>query len=66
MGCNEKVLDKITVMEQRADERKALWHTISDSFKEEGAEGVANELTRQMREIQERFDALLAKLNDML
>jgi len=66
MGYNEKVLDKIGTMEQRAKERKALWHTISDSFVKEGAEGVANELAVEMDEIQEKFDALLAKLNDML
>lgn len=66
MGYNEKVLDKITVIGQRANERKALWYTISDRFKEEGAEGVANELARQMDEIREKFDALLAKLNDVL
>ena len=66
MGCNEKVLDKITVMERRADERKALWHTISDSFGKEGAEGVANELAVEMDEFRENFDVLLAKLNDML
>jgi hypothetical protein len=66
MGCNDKVLDKITVMEQRANERKALWHIIWDSFEEEGAERVAYELARQMNEIRGEFDALLAKLNDML
>lgn len=66
MSCNEKVLDKIAVMEQRANERRALWHTIWDCSREEGAEGVANELAGQMGEIQEKSDALLAKLNDML
>lgn len=66
MGYNEKVLDKIAMMEQRAKERKALWHTISDSFGREGAEGIANELALEMDEFREQFDVLLAKLNDML
>jgi len=66
MGYNEKVLDKIAIMEQRAKERKALWHTISDSFGKEGAEGIANELAVEMDEFREKFDVLLAKLNDML
>jgi len=60
------VLDKIAIMEQRAKERKALWHTISDSFGKEGAEGIANELAVEMDEFREKFDVLLAKLNDML
>lgn len=66
MGYNERVPDKIAVIEQRANEKRALWHTISDSFGEEGAEGVTNKLAGQMDEIQEKFDALLAKLNKML
>ena len=66
MGCNEKVLDKIAVMEQRANERTALLHTIWDCSREEGSEGVANELARQIGEIRGKFNALLAKLNDML
>jgi len=66
MGCYEKVLDKITTTEQRAKERKALWHTISGSFGEEGAEGISNELAAETERFRESFDALLAKLNDML
>ena len=66
MGYNENVLNKIAIMEQRANERTALWHTIWDCSREEGAEGVANELARQIGEIRGEFDALLAKLNDML
>ena len=66
MGYNENILSKIAIMEQRAKERKALWHTISDSFEEEGAEGVTNALTAEMDEFREKSDTLLAKLNDML
>jgi|GEM_PF-3822451 len=66
MGYNEKVLNKIAIMEQRAKERKALWHTISDSFGKEGPEGVANELAVEMDEFREKSDVLLARLNDML
>jgi hypothetical protein len=66
MGYNEKVLDKIAMMEQRAKERKALWHTISNSFEKEGAEGIASELAVEMDEYRGNFDALLAKLNEML
>ena len=66
MGCNEKVLDKIVMTEQRAKEREALWHTISSSFAKEGAEGISNELPAEMERFRETFDVLLAKLNDML
>jgi hypothetical protein len=66
MGYNEKVLDNIAMMEQRANERKALWHTISDSFEKEGAEGIANELAVEMGKFRENFDVLLVKLDDML
>jgi hypothetical protein len=66
MGYNEKVLDKIAMTEQRAKERKALWHTISNSFEKEGAEGIANQLAVEMDKFRENFDVLLAKLNDML
>ena len=40
--------------------------TRLDSFEEEGAEGVANELSVEMDEFREKFDVLLAKLKDML
>jgi len=66
MGCYEKVLDKITMTEQRAKERKALWHAVSSSFGREGAEGISNELTAETERLRESFDVLLAKLNDML
>ena len=66
MGCYEKVLDRIVMTEQRAKERKALWHTISSSFAKEGVEGISNELTAETERFRESFDVLLAKLNDML
>jgi len=53
-------------MEQRAKERKALWQTISNSFEKEGAEGITNELAVEMDKFREKFDILLAKLDDML
>jgi hypothetical protein len=66
MGYNDEVLNKIIANKERAKERKALWHTISDSFGKEGAEGIANELAIEMDEFREKFDVLLAKLKDML
>jgi len=65
MGYSEKVLEKINAMEQRSDERKSLWQSIIQSFEQEGADGVANELTGLMGKIQERFDALLQKLDEL-
>jgi predicted nucleotide-binding protein (sugar kinase/HSP70/actin superfamily) len=66
MGHNEKVLEKINTMEQRANERNSLWKTVLDSFEKEGADGVATELARQMDAIEEKFDAALSKLDAML
>jgi hypothetical protein len=66
MGYKERVLERINDMEQRADERRALWQTISDSFEKEGADGVAEELARQMAVIHEKSNAMLAKLEEML
>ena len=66
MSYSEKVLDKINAMKQRPDERKSLWQGIIQSFEQEGAEGVANELAVEMDEFREKFDVLLAKLNAML
>ena len=65
MGYREKLLDKINAMEHRADERRSLWQTLMNSFEQEGADGVANELARQIGKVQERFDTLLEKLEEM-
>jgi hypothetical protein len=65
MGYNEKVLEKISAIEQRSNERKPLWQSIIRSFEQEGADGVANELAGLMGKVQERFDALLEKLDEM-
>jgi hypothetical protein len=65
MGYNEKVLEKISTMEQRSDKRKSLWQGIIQSFEQEGADGVADVLASQIGKIQERFDALLEKLDEM-
>ena len=66
MGYREKLLDKINAMEHRADERRSLWQTLMNSFEQEGADGVANELAGQIGKVQERFDTLLEKLEEML
>jgi hypothetical protein len=66
MGYSEKVLEKINAMEQRSDERKSLWRSIIQSFEQEGADGVANELAGLMGKSQERFDALLQKLDELV
>ena len=65
MGYSEKVLERINAMEQRSDERKSLWQSIIQSFDQEGADGVANVLAGQIGKIQEGFDALLKKLEEM-
>ena len=65
MGYNEKVLEKISGMEQRSDERESLWQSIIQSFEQEGSDGVASELAGLMGKVQERFDALLKKLDEM-
>ena len=65
MGYSEKVLEKINAMEQRSDERKSLWQSIIQSFEQEGADGVANELAGLIGKAQGRFDALLEKLDEM-
>lgn len=66
MGYQERVLEEIGIAEQREVERKALWQTISDSFEKRGAEGVTNELVKQMADVQKGFDSVLAKLRAML
>ena len=66
MGYHEIALEKISSMEERADARKTIWEATAGSFETEGAEGVSNELVRQMAEIKERFDALLDSLDKML
>ncbi len=65
MGYNEKVLEKISDREQRSDERMSLWQSIIQSFEQEGADGVASELVGLMAKIQEKFTALLEKLDEM-
>lgn len=66
MGLNEKVLGRIAIMEQRVDERRALWQAIMDSFQREGPDSVTSELARQMNSIGVKLDTLLDKLKDML
>ena len=65
MSYSVKLLDKINAMEHRADERRSLWQALMNSFEQEGADGVANELTGRIGKVQERFDTLLEKLEEM-
>ena len=65
MGYRDKVLEKINAMQQRSDERRFLWQTLMNPFEQEGADGVANELAGQIGKVQERFDTLLEKLEEM-
>ncbi|MFH1486188.1 MAG: hypothetical protein ABIH46_08965 [Chloroflexota bacterium] len=66
MSVNEKVLQKIGGMEQRADERTELWQTIISAFDNQGADGVSDKLEQQMKGIKGKFDILFNKLNSML
>jgi len=66
MGYKETVRGKLNECEQRAAERHALWRSIEDSFENEGAEGMANELKRQMAHLEKKFDTALANLASML
>lgn len=65
MGYREKLLDKINAMEHRADERRSLWQPLINSFEQEGADGIANELAGRIGKVQERFDTLLEKLEEI-
>lgn len=66
MGYDEKVLIKIHSMEQRTGERETLWQTIIDAFEKEGADGVSEELSRQMADINKEFDTMISGLERML
>lgn len=66
MSYREKVLTKIKAVEERQAEKEVLWQAISDSFEKEGASGAADELTKQMDDLQEKIDEALAVLNGML
>ena len=66
MGHEDRIPEKISSMGQRADERLALWQAITESFEGGGADGVEHELARRMVSIRKKFDAVLAKLEDML
>jgi hypothetical protein len=66
MGYSEKVQEKITALKQRAAERRALWQGITEPFDNEGADGVANMLTKQIADIQKGFNNMLSKLESML
>lgn len=66
MSYGEKVLTKIKAVEDRQTERKALWQAISDSFEKEGASSVADELTKQMSDLQKKVGDALATLDGML
>ncbi len=66
MGYKETIPGKISATTQREPERLALWQVIAESFEADGPDGVENQLSRRMSDIRRRFDALLARLEDML
>ena len=66
MGYEQQVLEKIRDMEQRADDRTALFQAISDAFDTEGANRVQEILATRGRALRQTFDATLAKLEAML
>ncbi len=66
MSYREKVLTRIEAIQDRQAERKALWQAISDSFEKQGASGVADELAKQMNDLEKKFDDALAVLDRML
>ena len=66
MAYKDRVQDKIKGMGQRTAERIALWQAISESFQTNGAEGIGDELVRRMKEVRDKFNAALAKLEAML
>jgi len=66
MGYTETVLEKISSMEVRGDERKTIWEAVVGAFEREGVDGVVSELDNQMTAIEEKFDSLLDSLDKML
>lgn len=66
MGYRERVPEELKKAGQRTAERTTLWQAIVESFEKEGADGVENELGRQIDEIGDKFDDVLDKLNGML
>ena len=66
MSYREKVLTRIEAIEDRQADRKALWQAMSESFEKEGASGIAAELAKEMKDIEEKFAEALAALDTML
>ena len=66
MGYKDTIRSKISAMGQRESERLALWQVIAESFEADGPDGLENQLSRRMSDIRHRFDALLARLEDIL
>lgn len=66
MGYEDRVPDLIEATGRRVAERRALWQAIGQAFEAEGAEGVERELAERMAEIEEKFDAVMKNLKDML
>lgn len=66
MGYEDKIAEKISSMGQRVDERLALWQAITESFEEDGADGVKDELAGRMNEIRNKCSAVLERLKGML
>ena len=66
MSYKETIPDEISATGQREGERLDLWQAIVESFEAEGPDGISNELSRRMRHIRQRFDTLLARLEEIL
>lgn len=66
MRFEDRIPEKIEALEQRVDERLALWQAITESFEAEGAEGVEDELAGRMNDIHKKFNDVLDKLKAML
>ena len=66
MGYEERVGEKISLMGPRVDERLALWQAITESFKDDGADGVKDELAGRMNKIRKKCSVVLEKLEAMV
>jgi len=62
----DKVMEKLKGSEHRAEERVALWQAVSESYEEEGTDGIVTCLSGRMDKIGSEFDALLRELNAQL
>jgi hypothetical protein len=66
VGYRERVPEELKKAGRRTAERTTLWQAIVKSFEADGADGVKEELARQMNDVEEKLDAVFNKLEDML